>query len=142
MKLFLRNFIAVVVGLLVGGTVNMALVMVGPHLIPPPPGVNMEDAKSLAAGAHLLEARHFLFPFLAHAGGTLVGALVAHLIGAGPRSALSYGVGVVFLAGGVAAALMIPAPTWFIALDLLACYLPMSWLAARIGERLRPAAAK
>jgi hypothetical protein len=32
---------------------------------------------------------------------------------------------------------MIPAPAWFIALDLLAAYLPMAWLAARIGIRVK-----
>jgi hypothetical protein len=30
---------------------------------------------------------------------------------------------------------MIPAPTWFIALDLLAAYLPMAWLGIQIGDR-------
>jgi len=31
---------------------------------------------------------------------------------------------------------MIPAPDWFIVLDLLAAYLPMAWIAGRIGARL------
>jgi hypothetical protein len=31
---------------------------------------------------------------------------------------------------------MIPAPTWFIALDLLAAYIPMAWLGIQIGTRL------
>jgi hypothetical protein len=40
MKTILRNLLAVVVGLLVGGGVNMALVIVGPYFIPPPPGMS------------------------------------------------------------------------------------------------------
>jgi hypothetical protein len=32
---------------------------------------------------------------------------------------------------------MIPAPSWFIALDLLAAYLPMAWLGVRIGARMK-----
>ena len=34
---------------------------------------------------------------------------------------------------------MIPAPTWFKALDLLVAYLPMAWLATQIGARLNKA---
>lgn len=32
---------------------------------------------------------------------------------------------------------MIPAPAWFIALDLLAAYLPMAWLSIQIGTRMK-----
>ena len=45
--------------------------------------------------------------------------------------------GVVFLLGGIAASFMIPAPAWFIVLDLVVAYLPMAWLAGRLGARLR-----
>lgn len=138
MNLILRNGIAVIVGLVIGGMLNMALVTLGPRVFPPPDGVNMADPKSLAVSAHLLEPKHFIFPFLAHAAGTLVGAFAAHLISAGPRSSLSYGIGALFLAGGIAAASMIPAPAWFIAVDLVVAYLPMAWLATRLGFVVRP----
>jgi len=116
----------------------MALVLTGPHVIPPPPGVDMGDTKSLAAGIHLLAPKHFLFPFLAHALGTLAGAFSAHLVAATHRVGLAYTIGVVFLAGGIAASFMVPAPGWFIALDLVAAYLPMAWLGARLGKGVRP----
>ncbi len=67
-------------------------------------------------------------PFLAHAVGTLTGALAAYLIAATYRAQMAYVIGAVFLCGGVAASFMIPAPIWFIALDLLAACLPMAWL--------------
>lgn len=137
MKTILRNIVAVIAGLLLGSIVNMGLVMVGPQVIPPPDGVNMGDPKSLAAVADTLPAKHFLFPFLAHALGTLAGAFVAHVAGGSRRAALAYTVGGFFLAGGIAAAFMIPAPGWFIALDLLVAYLPMACLGARLGRRLR-----
>ena len=86
---------------------------------------------------HLFEPRHFVMPFLAHAVGTLAGALAAHLIAATYRAQLAYLIGVVFLCGGVAASFMIPAPAWFIALDLLAAYLPMAWLSIQIGTRMK-----
>lgn len=135
MPTLLRNVIAVIAGLLIGGTVNMALVSISPSLIPPPAGVDVSDPDSLAAAIHLFEPRHFLMPFLAHALGTFAGALAAFLIAGSHRARFAYAIGVLFLCGGVAASFMIPAPAWFIALDLLLAYLPMAWLAVRVGQR-------
>jgi hypothetical protein len=132
----LRYILAVIGGLVVGGGINMSLVVLGPMMIPPPPGLDVTDARSLSANLHLLEARHFVFPFLAHALGTLAGALAAFLIAGRHGSVFAYAVGAVFLAGGVAAAFMIPAPTWFIALDLLLAYIPMAWIGTMIGRRV------
>lgn len=123
-------------GIARGGVVNMALIALSPTLIPPPAGVDATNAKSLSKGMHLFQPRHFAMPFLAHALGTLAGALAAHLIAASHRVQMAYVVGVLFLCGGVAASVMIPAPAWFIALDLLAAYLPMAWLGNRLGARL------
>jgi hypothetical protein len=133
----LRIILAVIVGLVIGGFVNMALVTLSPSLIPPPAGVDVNDAESLAKGIQLFEPRHFIMPFVAHALGTLVGALVAYLIAATYKLQIAYVIGAVFLCGGVAASFMIPAPAWFIALDLLAAYLPMAWLGIQMGRRIR-----
>jgi hypothetical protein len=134
----LRNVLAVLAGVVIGSAVNMALITLGPSLIPPPAGVDVTSAESLGKAMHLFEPRHFVMPFLAHALGTLAGALVAYLIAAKRRAAMAWGIGAVFLCGGVAASFMIPAPAWFIALDLLAAYLPMAWLGIQIGSRLKP----
>jgi hypothetical protein len=101
----------------------------------------MSSAEGLKAAMHLLEPRHFLTPLLAHSAGTLVGALFGSLLAARQRTVVAYAIGAVFLCGGIAASFMIPAPPWFIALDLAAAYLPMAWLGLSIANRLRPAAA-
>jgi hypothetical protein len=139
MPILLRNVLAVLAGLFIGGGVNMALVTLSPSLIPPPAGVDVTNAESLKAAMHLFEPRHFIMPFLAHALGTLAGAVAAHLIAGSHSTKMAYLIGVVFLCGGVAASFMIPAPVWFIALDLLAAYLPMAWLASWIAGRTRNA---
>jgi hypothetical protein len=87
---------------------------------------------------HLFEPRHFVMPFLAHALGTLVGALAAYVIAATYKAQIAYAIGVLFLCGGVAASFMIPAPAWFVALDLLAAYIPMAWLGIRAASAIRP----
>ncbi|MES2693084.1 MAG: hypothetical protein V4773_06395 [Verrucomicrobiota bacterium] len=131
---FLRGLLAIVLGLVVGSAVNMGLILLSPHVIPPPPGVDVNDAKSISASMHLFEPKHFLFPFLAHALGTLCGAAIAYLVAARYRLGMSLVIGVLFLAGGIAASFMIPAPAWFIATDLVLAYLPMAWLGARLGR--------
>ena len=132
----LRNVLAILSGIVIGGGVNMALITLSPSLIPPPAGVDVNNAESLSKAMHLFEPRHFIMPFLAHAIGTLAGALVAYLIAATYRSQLAYVIGAVFFCGGVAASFMIPAPAWFIALDLLVAYMPMAWLSIQIGTRM------
>jgi hypothetical protein len=133
----MRSLLAIVAGLVIGSTVNGALIILSPSLIPPPVGVDVNNAESLAASIHLFAPRHFVMPFLAHALGTLVGALVAFLIAATNGVRIAYAIGVLFLCGGVAACFMIPAPAWFMAADLLLAYLPMAWLAIQIGARLK-----
>ena len=135
----LRNVLALLAGVAIGGGVNMALITLSPSLIPPPAGVDVNSAESLIKGMHLFEPRHFIMPFLAHAVGTLAGALAAYLIAASYKALFAYVIGVVFLCGGVAASFMIPAPTWFIALDLLGAYIPMAWLGIQIGTRMQQA---
>jgi hypothetical protein len=136
MPTILRNILSVIFGLVAGSVVNMSLVVLGPSVLAPPPGVDLTTAEGLAKGMPLLEAKHFVFPFLAHALGTLAGALVAFLVAGSRGTVFAFAVGGFFLAGGIAAAFMIPAPAWFIGLDLVAAYIPMAWLGTVIGRRL------
>lgn len=135
MPKLLRGALAVVLGIVIGSAVNMGLILVGARLIPPPAGVDVATMESLRASMHLFEPRHFLFPFLAHAAGTLVGALVATLVVAARSSRPAYAVGALFLAGGIANIFMLPAPVWFSAADLLLAYLPAAWLGHQLAIR-------
>ena len=125
----LRLLLAIVAGLIAGSAVNMALVMAGGHIVAPPAGADMTTAEGIRAALPQLAPRHFLFPFLAHALGTLAGAFVAAKLASRYKPAAgALVVGVFFLAGGILAARMIPAPGWFIATDLACAYLPFAWL--------------
>lgn len=131
-----RNILAFFVGAIAGGIVNMGIIMVGSKLIPAPAGVDVSNAESIANSIHLFEPKHFITPFLAHAIGTLAGVLIAYLIAASYKPILAYLVGVLSLIGGIAACFMIPAPAWFMALDLIVAYIPMAWLAILLGKRI------
>lgn len=132
-----RNLLALLLGIAVGGAVNMGLVMLGPWLIPPPAGVDVTNAESFKAAMHLFEPRHYVVPFAAHALGTLAGAAAGYLLSASRHAAMAYSIGAVFLLGGIVASFLIPAPAWFVALDLLLAYLPMAWLGSMLGRRWR-----
>lgn len=137
MHRFLRIVLAVVAGLIVGSAVNMGLIVLGGKVIPVPPGADSTTLEGLKSSMHLLEARHFVFPFLAHALGTLAGALVAGLLSPGGSAVPAYVVGGLFLLGGIANVVMLPAPAWFGAVDLLLAYLPAAWLGQAIAARVR-----
>ncbi|MBL0085165.1 MAG: hypothetical protein IPP44_00510 [Ideonella sp.] len=136
MSKFLRMLLAVIVGFVLGSIVNMALIMVSGQIIPPPAGANVTTMEGLKASLHLFEAKHFIFPFLAHAMGTLVGALVAFLLAPAKSPVPAYVVGALFLLGGIANTFLLPAPARFIAADLLLAYLPSAWLGLVLAKRI------
>ena len=131
-----RAVAAVLLGAIVGSMVNMGLIISGSSIISAPEGVDITQAESIAANIHLFEPMHFLFPFLAHALGTLAGAVAAALVAPFHRMRFALGIGVLFLAGGIANTFMIPAPAWFLGVDLLLAYLPMGFLGGIVVERL------
>lgn len=133
MNPILRNVLAVVAGIILGGLVNMGLITIGPEIIPLPEGIDPNDVNSYETNGHLLETKHFLFPFLAHALGTLVGAFLAAKLAISNQMTMSIIIGGFFLIGGIVASTMIPAPTWFIVTDLVVAYLPMGWLGWKLA---------
>ena len=129
----LRNFLAVVAGLIVGSVVNMGIVSISGAIIPPPAGADVSTPEGLKATMHLFEPKHFIFPFLAHALGTFAGALVTAFMAVSNKMRLALIIGFFFLAGGLASVFMLPSPTWFTVLDLVVAYIPMAYLAAKLA---------
>jgi hypothetical protein len=112
---------------------NMGIISVSGLVIPPPAGAIMTTPEGIAAAMPLLQPKHFVMPFLAHALGSLIGALVAALIAASQKMTFALVIGFVHLLGGIAASFMIPAPVWFIVLDLVVAYIPMAYLGGKLG---------
>ena len=129
-----RNIIAVIAGIVIGAIVNMGLITLGPSIIPPPDGVNPSDMESLKENMHLFQPKNFIFPFLAHALGTLAGAFAVSKIAASQQLNLSLLIGSIFLLGGIQMLMSLPSPTWFNVLDLVGAYIPMAWLGNRLAS--------
>ena len=140
MKSALRFFLGVFAGAAGGGIVNMGLIIIGSEFIPPPAGIDVTDLDGLRGAADLLGPQHFIFPFIAHAGGTLAGCLTACLIVVRQGRPAALIVGCLFLLGGIVNAFLIPAPAWFLVLDIGLAYIPMALLAAWIHQRLQSGA--
>ena len=128
----LKNILAVVAGLLIGSVVNMGLIMISGKVISPPEGADVTTVEGLKASMHLMQPKHFLFPFLAHALGTFVGAALAATLAATRKMQMAIVVGIIFLVGGIANVFMLPSPMWFNIVDLVGAYIPMAWIAGKL----------
>ncbi|MBL7969477.1 MAG: hypothetical protein JNK09_20925 [Prolixibacteraceae bacterium] len=135
MNPILRNILAVVAGLVVGSVVNMGIIQISGSIIPPPEGADNTTMEGLKASMHLFQPKHFLFPFLAHALGTLAGAIIATLIAASHQLKFALAIGVFFLIGGISTVVMLPSPLWYTLVDLLGAYLPVAWLGFKLARR-------
>ena len=135
MNPIIKNTLTVIVGWLGGSVINMALIETG-HMLIPIEGIDPNDMKALAAVMPNLEFKYFIFPFLAHALGTLVGATVAGLIAASQKMKLSLSIGGLFLIGGITVNYMLPGPTWFAVADIALAYIPMAWIGGKIAMNL------
>lgn len=129
----IKNILAVLIGWFGGSIINMGLVQAG-NSIYPIEGINPNDMEALAAVMPNLTNEHFIFPLLAHALGTLVGAMIAYLIAATHKMKFALAIGVLFLLGGIVVNYMLPGPTWFAVIDIALAYIPMSFLGAKLGH--------
>ena len=132
MNPILRNILAVILGWAGGSFVNMGLVKAG-HVLLPIAGIDPSDMEALAEVMPTLSFEYFIFPFLAHALGTLVGAAIAGAIAATHKMKFSIAIGAIFLLGGIMVSFMLPGPTWFAVLDIVVAYIPMAWLGGKLA---------
>lgn len=134
MNRIIRNILAVIAGWLLGSILNLSLIKIG-HSLFPIEGIDPNDMEALAEVMPTLDFKYFIFPFLAHALGTLIGAFIAGLIAVNHKMKIALGIGLIFLIGGVLASFMIPAPTWFVVADLLIAYIPMAWIGGKLAMK-------
>ena len=128
MNSIFKNILATLGGVVIGMVVNMVLIITGNKLIPFEDSMNPMNAMNW-------ELKYFIFPFIAHAIGTLSGALVAAKFTASYQIIFAICIGIFFLLGGITMVFILPAPTWFAVVDLLLAYIPMSWLGWKISNK-------
>ncbi|MEM8969162.1 MAG: hypothetical protein AAGE93_22285 [Bacteroidota bacterium] len=131
-----KNTLAVLGGWIIGSIVNLGLVQTGYALLPLPGVDDPQDMEAIAQVMPTVGIEYFIFPFLAHALGTLCGALTAGWIAATRKMVMALLVGGVFLIGGIVASQVIPAPIWFVVSDLTLAYIPMAWWGGKLAQGL------
>lgn len=129
----IRNILAILIGLPLASAVNMGLITLGHSIIALPPGADVSSYEALKASMPLFGPEQFVFPFLAHAIGTLVGAAVAALIAASHKFKFAMAIGVIFLIGGIVNVILLPAPLWYDVIDVIFAYIPMAWIGAKLA---------
>jgi hypothetical protein len=134
MNPILKNVLVVVAGLFIGGMANSGIIQISASIIPPPNGADVTTMEGLKASMHLFEPKHFIMPFLAHALGTLISAIIISLFAANNKMKLALLAGVLSLIGGITAVCMLPSPLWFSIVDLGLAYIPMAFLGYKIGS--------
>ena len=134
-NVLLRSFFAVLGGLIIGSVVNMGTIMIGSGIIIPPAGADVTTTEGLKKSMHLFEAKHFLFPFLAHAFGSFAGTYASTRIAIKHHFNLALVVTIFFLIGGIINIVVLPSPLWFSLTDLGLAYFPMGWLGWRAARR-------
>jgi len=132
---FFRNFIALIGGVAIGVFVNGGIIALQPFILPLPQGVDPNDMASLTVAMTDFSWHNFIMPFLAHALGTFAGAYVAVRITRHRQLFKAMAIAGIFLLGGIQMVRLLPAPLWFEVLDLTGAYLPMGWLAYRLGRK-------
>jgi hypothetical protein len=134
MNPILRNILAICAGIILGSIVNMGIIMISSYIIAPPAGADLTTMEGLNASMHLMQPKHFLMPFLAHAIGTFTGALLTAYIAANHKMIFALIIGAVFLVGGIANIVMLPSPVWFTVVDLAGAYIPMAFIAGKLAK--------
>jgi hypothetical protein len=134
MKNMIINVLTLLVGIFIGGFVNMGIIMISGWLIPPPEGAIFTTEEGLKAAMQLMEPKHFIMPFLAHALGTFTGALIPAFFAASHKKYFAYSIAMLFFFGGCYMVMILSSPLWFNVTDLALAYFPMAFLALKIAS--------
>lgn len=110
------------------------LLLISSTIIAPLNGADVTTMEGLRESMYLFEPKHFLFPFLAHALGALVGAFIAGKIAATKKKTMALVVGGFFLLGGIANVFLLPGPMWFNTVDIIFAYIPMALLGYKLSN--------
>ena len=128
MRQIFKNIGIVIISIVIGMIINIGLIIIGGMIFP-----LSENFKPM--NAINWDLKYFIFPFLAHSIGTLSGAFVASKLSRNYHIIIPGIVGLYFLSGGIYMVTILPAPIWFICLDLIICYIPMCLLGWSLNKK-------
>jgi len=131
----MKSVFIFIVSIVLGAAFNSLILTIGMELIPPPEGYDMNNAEDLAKAMSEMESKHYLFPFLSHALGTLIGVIFYTYFAKAKRLFFPLLIAGLFFAGGFYMVMILPSPLWFDSIDLILAYFPMAILGFNISKR-------
>ena len=135
MKGIVLNVLVFVACVFAGGIANGLIISYSDAIIPAPVGSNLKTEEGLKAAMAIMEPKHFIMPFLAHAFGTLIGAFLVTFFTKDRKFFRALLVGFLFFLGGAWMVFELPSPLWFDAVDLGLAYIPMAWIGYKLALR-------
>lgn len=118
-----------------GSVVNLAIISMGPALIPLPEGVDLSDMDRFAENLKSRAPQNLIAPGLAHAMGTLTGSFVAARLSVKHSLTIALAIATFFEIVGIVMVATYSGPFWFVVADLLRTYFPMGILAYLLDLR-------
>ena len=132
----MKPLVLTLMAAILGMALNGYLIAYSHLFVAPPVGADLTTEEGLLAAMPLMEPKHYLMPFLAHALGTLLSAFLVSWWVRPATLQRSMLLGFVFLAGGLYMVRILPSPMWFNVVDLGLAYLPMAYLGYYAGRRV------
>ena len=130
MNWILRNILAFLAGGVAFHFTNLGLLTLMTKLIPPPEGYEMMNPDF-----NLLTPADFLVPFVAHSGGTFIGAFIVSKLAATWHRGWALIIGLLSFLGGLMVTFMFAVPVWYIVVDLVLAYFPFALLGYKLGHK-------
>ena len=130
----LRNFLAVLAGLVAAVVTISIFEGIGHALWPPPPDLDLSKPEDLARLMDVMPLTAKLNVLVAWGLGSFAGGAVAARLAASQPLRRALVVGGIQMAGGIATMVQIPHPAWMIAASLL-LFVPGAALGARLAAQ-------
>lgn len=130
----IKNVLAVLLAIFAAGIITFSIVVLGHSIIPTPDGIDTNDFESIKSNFHLFEVKHFLFPLIAHALGTLVASYLVSRFAKTYKLWFAIGIGILFMCASLSLSLRIGQFNWIGIVEILQ-YIPVSLLGYTIWQR-------
>ena len=132
--LILKNIIIVILAILIGSAVNMSIIELDHLLFEIPKNLDLNKIEDLDKFVQSLPFYRLLFPFFAHAMGSLIAAYLVTKFSVSHSFYVSLCIGALFMVGGIYMVLILNAPLYFELMDLSLAYFPAAWLGHKLGS--------
>jgi len=130
----IRNLLAAVAAFIAGAVVVAAVQWLNYVLNPPPPGLDPNNPRDLAAIMEQISLAALLLLELSYVAGSLVAGFTAGRLSRRHGAAIALALGAVYTAFNVMNLVSVPHPLWLAVLSTVT-FLPLTWLGARLSAR-------